>query len=53
MDIIEDKKIKNRPLFPYGYKKKKKRKIKKNAIKYDEKIDKIQFYFGKIKIIQL
>lgn len=48
MDIIENKKIKNRPLFPYGYKIKKKRKIKKNAIKYDEKIDKIQFHFGKI-----
>jgi len=48
MNIIVDKKTKKRPIFPSGYKKKEikiKRKI--NCIKYDEKINKIQFYFGK------
>jgi hypothetical protein len=47
MDIIEDKKIKNRPLFPSGYKINKKKKIKCNAIKHDEKIQTIKFTYGK------
>jgi hypothetical protein len=46
MNIIVDKKTKKRPIFPSGYKKKQ-IKRKRNAIKYDEKINKIQFYFGK------
>jgi len=44
MHIQEKKK---RPLFPKGYKTKKKRKIKSNGIKHDEKIQKIKFTYGK------
>jgi hypothetical protein len=42
-----DRKFKNRPLFPSGYKKKNKTKLKKNAIKIDEKNNKIEFHFGR------
>jgi len=45
MDDIEKKK--NRPLFPYGYKKKLKKKFPRNIIKYDKKITKPQFHFGR------
>jgi len=45
MDDIEKKK--KRPLFPYGYKKKLKKKFPRNIIKYDKKITKPQFHFGR------
>jgi hypothetical protein len=41
---------KKRPKFPSGYKTMKKRKIKSNAIKHDEKVSKIKFTYGKFLI---